>query len=386
MKVCQTRKPIIAILSGLDHNTLPPDDPRQTYSSIERLVYLLAKGFINRGYEVHVAATRDSKRSIEALGAAFFPYLYLPRGSQVEGVSSRETLENLRNISITQALKHFSRIGVDIIHNHERFGVQKAAELGMENVVTTIHWDLTHPDIKPYFDAAPKQSVIGISEDQMTSYTGSGSLGVVYNGIETGSCSGNFSKKKSLLVLGRVTPDKGVHEAIELAHMLQCDLLIAGKTDPHEVEFDRQMRKRVQENGYRGKVKFLGPVNHEGRERLFDQAQALLMLNRQGRFREPCGLVSIEAQAKGVPVIATDLGATREIIVPGKTGFLVNPYLSKEAFFEACKNSVYLVGDLNPEDCREQSKKFHHSFMVDGYEEKFLNVFTSLQKKHRVAV
>ena len=140
-------------------------------------------------------------------------------------------------------------------------------------------------------------------------------LATVYNGIDLSLYPFQEEAGDTLVFLGRIHPDKGVHLAIDVARSSGSPLLIAG------IIQDRTYFREQVEPHLDDTIRFIGPVDVAGKNALFSRARAVLHLNT---IPERFGLVLVEANAAGVPVIAMDLGSCREVILDGHTGFLVN--------------------------------------------------------------
>ena len=136
-------------------------------------------------------------------------------------------------------------------------------------------------------------------------------LATVYNGIDLSLYPLQESPGEELVFLGRIHPDKGVHLAIEVARRSGLPLLIAGIVQD-QTYFRQQVEPHLDET-----IRYIGPVDVQGKNKLFARARALLHLNT---IPERFGLVLAEANAAGVPVIAMDLGSCREVIKDGQHG------------------------------------------------------------------
>jgi glycosyltransferase involved in cell wall biosynthesis len=113
-------------------------------------------------------------------------------------------------------------------------------------------------------------------------------------------------------------------------------------------------------------IRYIGPVDVEGKNKLFARARALLHLNT---IPERFGLVLAEANAAGVPVIAMNLGSCREVIEDGQTGFLVN---NVNEAVEAVKR----VHEIDRTACRDRVHRlFSIETMVEGYERVYSRIF-----------
>ena len=159
---------------------------------------------------------------------------------------------------------------------------------------------------------------------------------------------------------GRIHPDKGVHLAIEVAHLSGLPLLIAGIIQD-QTYFKEQVEPHLDQ-----KIRYIGPVDTQGKNELFAQALALLHLNT---IPERFGLVLAEANAAGVPVIAMDLGSCREVIEDGQTGFLVDNAQ------EAVERLQHLPA-IKSKTCRRRVEQlFSIEAMVESYERVYETIF-----------
>jgi glycosyltransferase involved in cell wall biosynthesis len=185
-------------------------------------------------------------------------------------------------------------------------------------------------------------------------------LATVYNGIDLSLYPIQEFGGDHLVFLGRIHPDKGVHLAIEVAHLSGLPLLIAGNVQDHTY-FREQVEPHLD-----GTIRYIGPVDVPGKNDLFAHARVLLHLNT---IPERFGLVLAEANAAGVPVIAMDLGSCREVIKNGQTGFLVN---NVGEAVEALKR----LGDIDRNVCRQRVQEcFSIETMVEAYERVYQTIF-----------
>ncbi len=165
-----------------------------------------------------------------------------------------------------------------------------------------------------------------------------------------------------MLIAGRITPEKGVEEAIEIAVRAGCPLLIAGGIYDQRY-FDERIRPRLVQ--YQDQVTYLGELEHTTLWQYMARARGLLF---PICWDEPFGLAPVEAMATGTPVIAFRNGAVEEIIVHGETGFLVAA--------GDCEQAATYVADL-PTLSRALCRKHvetHFSLerMLDAYEQLYL--------------
>jgi glycosyltransferase involved in cell wall biosynthesis len=189
-------------------------------------------------------------------------------------------------------------------------------------------------------------------------------VATVYHGIALDEFTLRTDPDDYLLFFGRIHPDKGVVEAIEVARRVGRRLIIAGIIQDHRY-FDRQVVPHLDGD----KIRYIGSVGPEQRDELLGGAYALLHLIN---FAEPFGLSLIEAMACGVPVIAHPYGSIPEIIRPGQTGFIVKQ-------LDEAVDAVQRVSELDrPRIRRHVAENFSRERMVDAY----INVYQEILRRH----
>ena len=143
-----------------------------------------------------------------------------------------------------------------------------------------------------------------------------------------------------LLWIGRMSPEKGPHRAIAAARAVDVPLVLAGVIQPgHQAFFDKEIAPHIDGD----RVRFIGEVGGAAKRSLFANARGLLM---PIRWDEPFGMVIVEALACGTPVIAFAEGAMRELVVDGKTGFLVEDV-------RAMADAIGKLPRITARDCRD---------------------------------
>lgn len=251
----------------------------------------------------------------------------------------------------------------DILHFHHPETAMPFAKLYPNvPVAYTLHdpiygWYL---DMFNLYDT-PSQYYISISDSQRVSAPKLTYAGTVYNGIDLKKWP--FSPKGGdyLLIVGRIVREKGVREAIKIAKQTGDKLLIIGPTYEDKLDyFERYIKPELND-----KIKYLGYINHNQVMRYYQKAKALLL---PIQWDEPFGLTMIEAMACGTPVVALNRGSAPEVVVNGKTGFVVNS-LSEMV------RALQKIDQIKRKDCYEHVKQnFSIENMVDGYEKAFLKV------------
>jgi glycosyltransferase involved in cell wall biosynthesis len=223
--------------------------------------------------------------------------------------------------------------------------------------VHTLHGIFT-PDNEKMFTHARSQPYISISDAQREPRLNLNCVATVYNGIDTSTYE--FHEKPQdppyLAFLGRISPEKGTHLAIEIAKRSGWRLKMAGKVDVVDVDYyEQEIKPHID-----GKqIEYWGEADHAQKNELIGGAVATLF---PITWREPFGLVMVESMVTGTPVIAIELGSTSEVIVHGKTGLLCHSV-------DECVEAIDKATQLNRNDCREHVlKHFSVERMTDGYE------------------
>jgi glycosyltransferase involved in cell wall biosynthesis len=250
----------------------------------------------------------------------------------------------------------FERAGqFDVISNQFDFLPLAFSRLVSTPMVTTIH-GFSSPRIVPVFqaydDIAHYVSISDADRHPDLTYDAT-----IHHGIDVESFSFGAGDGGYLLFLGRIHPDKGTREAIEVARTAGLPLVIAGVV--HDVDYHRRYVEPFVDGE---SVRFVGAVGPAERDRLLGGAVALLHLIG---FDEPFGLSVVESLAAGTPVIAYPRGSLPELVADGRTGFLVHdPVEAAEA--------VSRIGRIARAACRREAEtRFTSERMVVDYERLF---------------
>src|ERR1700678_1647734 len=325
----------VAILSPVAWRT----PPRQ-YGAWETVASNIAEGLVERGWDVTLFATADSITRAHL-------HAVVDRGYEEDRSIDPKVAEYLH---ISEAFEHAAEF--DLIHSHYDFMALAYSRLVKTPVLTTIH-GFSSPKIMPVYRKYREGYFVSISDSDRA--PGLNYLATVYNGIDPSLYPFQESPGEGLIFLGRIHPDKGVHLAIAVARLSGLPLLIAGIIQDQEY-FKKQVEPYLDDR----QIRYIGPVDVAGKNQLFARARALLHLNT---IPERFGLVLAEANAGGVPVIATDLGSCREVIEDGRTGFLVNN--AQEAV-----RCLDRLSEIDGNACRRRVlQRFSIETMVTAYEQ-----------------
>lgn len=346
--------------------------PGQT-AARSRVIYELARGLRERGHEVTLLGTGDSKIS----GVKIIPAV--PK----ELVSSSYENEFYAHTSylaqLTLKLRQVAH-DYDVVHNHvypEFFPLSALEHLHVP-LVTTIHAQAT-PELDAGLGLYPSARLVAISKAHKKGFKKAKVKHVAYNGVDTKLFRYQEKKGDYLLWIGRLgrakdkngqfVDAKGVRWAIELARKTGSKLKLSGNVE--DIDFYNTDVKPYLNR----KIKWIGGVSPEPplskREvaELMGGAKAYLMTIN---WEEPFGLVMAEAGATGTPVIGFDRGSVAEIVQDGKTGFVVSP----RAGVRGLEQALSRISEIDSSRCREYVlRHFSTSQMVERYE-KIYNTFS----------
>jgi glycosyltransferase involved in cell wall biosynthesis len=321
--------------------------PPSAYGGTEFIVSLLTEELVCRGHEVTLFASGDSQ-TVARLEAC------CPTALRIAGTSHAEnsTYQKLQLNRVFTRAKEF-----DLIHSHVGSVVFPYADFVNTPTLHTIH-SVIVPNNEPLWLDTCHANFVSISNSQRCNDLQLEYLATVYNGIDTSRYPfyPEPDNPPYLAFLGRMSPEKGPHLAIEIAKRTGWHLKMAGKVDSVDVDF---FEERVKPFIDGKQIEFLGEFNHQQKCPLLGGAVATLF---PITWSEPFGLVMAESMAVGTPVIAIAMGATPEVIEDGKTGFLCNSV-------EECIDSVSRLGEIDRQACRDRViANFSVKRMVDGYE------------------
>jgi glycosyltransferase involved in cell wall biosynthesis len=331
----------IAILSPISWRT-----PPRHYGPWESVVSLLTEDLLRMGLDVTLFATGDSRTSGKLVAVCPRPY------SEDRSVDPK-VAECLHISEIFERAGEF-----DLIHNNFDFLPLTYSGLVETPVLTTIH-GFSSPKILPVYQKYNATShYVAISESDRSPELDY--VATVHHGIDVAQFPFCDAAGQYLLFFGRIHPEKGVREAIDVAHRTGIKLVIAGIIQDQDY-YGTQVEPHIDGTT----VEYLGSVGPDQRAGVLGQALALLHLIS---FDEPFGLSVIESMACGTPVIAFDRGSMPEIILDGETGYLVQD-------IEGAVNAVAAVGAIDRARCRANvEKRFTSTRMARDYVRVYQNI------------
>ena len=323
----------IALISPIAWRTPPTH-----YGPWENIASLLCEGLVKRGVDVTLFATENSITKGKLVAVC-------PQGYEEDKTIEPKVWECLH------ICECFERAGeFDLIHNNFDFLPLTYSCLVETPVLTTIH-GFSSPAIMPVYEKYNnKNFYVSISNSDRSEKLNY--IATVYHGINLDEFSFNRQIGDYLVFFGRMHPDKGAKEAIQIAKKFGKKLIMAGIVQDQDY-FDNEIAPNFDEN-----IVYVGSVGPEDRNKLLGGAFALL---HPIFFAEPFGLSVVEAMACGTPVVAFNKGSMPELIDSGKNGFIV----------ENVDEAVGVLGKISGIDrqcCRDTvEKRFSVERMVDDY-------------------
>jgi glycosyltransferase involved in cell wall biosynthesis len=247
----------------------------------------------------------------------------------------------------------------DVVHDHTGFTALAMANRLETPLVHTMHGPFDASTSDFYEAHGHKGQLVAISASQRDDAPASvrDDICVVHNPIAVDEWKFCAEPEDHVLWIGRMAPVKGPHRAIDAARAAGAKLVLAGPVQPGQEEFfAREVEPRLGQAG----VEYVGELGGDDKKAAYGAARAVLV---PIRWREPFGLVMVEAMAVGTPVIAFAEGAAAEIVIEGVNGFLVE---DEAEMAEA----IGRVGEIDRRRCRETvAERFDVPHVVAAYEQ-----------------
>ena len=319
--------------------------PPERYGGTERVVSWLTEELVRRGHDVTLFAAGSSRTS-----ATLVPVVpcALRQGDQRYDTIPWQPVE--------EALVQERAAEFDIIHSHiDEFAVAMLSRGVATPVVTTLHGRLDRDGIQQLL-THDRMAAVSISYAQRDPVPSAVWAANVYHGLPLDRYRPGPGDGAYVVFLGRISPEKRPHVAIDIACRAGVRLVIAAKVDPVDRRyFETVVRPRLSDP----LVDFIGEVDEQAKEHLLRHARALLF---PILWPEPFGLAMAESLAYGTPVITRRCGSTPEVVAHGRVGYVCDDDAS---LVEALRQ----VGRLDRGDCRRWAEEhFSVERMTTDYE------------------
>jgi glycosyltransferase involved in cell wall biosynthesis len=331
--------------------------PPSQYGGTERVVSYLTEELVRQGHQLTLFASADSRTSARLVVGA-------PRALRQDRTVKEPLAHEIALLEkVAQRAEEF-----DLVHFHCGYlHFPLASRMGTASL-TTLHGRLDSPDLAAMFDDFRGVPVIAISAAQRAALGGANWIATIHHGLPLDLYAAKPEPGEYLAFLGRVSPEKGLARAIQIARRLRLPLRIAAKIDQADREYyERELRPQFTDP----LIRFSGEIGDQEKGELLRGARVLLF---PIDWPEPFGLVMIEAMACGTPVVAYGCGSAPEVIDEGITGYVVND-------FGAALRATELAGLLDRARVRE---RFEQRFSAARMARQYLRVYRRLLLKQRL--
>jgi glycosyltransferase involved in cell wall biosynthesis len=319
--------------------------PPTLYGGTERVVSYLTEELVRQRHDVTLFATADSCTAARLVPCA-------ERALRQDRDVRDPLAHHLHMLErVFQQARRF-----DIIHFHIDYLHYPLSRRSAVPTLTTLHGRLDLRDLVPVYREFDDIPLVSISNAQRHPLPWVNWQGTVYHGLPDDLFAFRAHPRGDYLVfLGRLSPEKRVDRAIDIAERVGMPIRIAAKVDQADMAyFDAEVRHRLDHP----LVEYLGEVGGPDKEALLGEAAALVF---PIDWPEPFGLVMIEALACGTPVVAWRCGSVPEVIEHGQTGFVVES-------LGAAVDAVQRIGTIDRARCRAAfEQRFSVARMAHDY-------------------
>jgi glycosyltransferase involved in cell wall biosynthesis len=335
--------------------------PPKLYGGTERVVSYLTEALVEDGHDVTLFASGDSQTSARLV----------PCCAKSLRLNSHKCIDQLAHhfVMLEEVLERADQF--DMIHFHVDYMHFPLSKLSGLVHLTTLHGRLDSPDLVPLYRKYRNMPVISISRNQRKPLPWVNWVGNVYHGLPEDLLPFGDGRGNYLAFLGRISPEKRVDRAIEIAKALDMPLKIAAKVDPSDLlYFEREIQHLMNTPN----VEFVGEINEQQKGEFLGNACAYLF---PIDWPEPFGLTMIESMACGTPTIAFDCGSVPEVITNGVSGFIV------ESMDEAVE-AVRQAATLDRAACRAE---FINRFSAPKMARQYVKLYeASVMKQYETSV
>jgi glycosyltransferase involved in cell wall biosynthesis len=329
--------------------------PPKYYGGTERVVSYLTEELVHQGHEVTLFASGDSVTRAK-LVATSRRSLRLDRGCVDQLAHHLCQLEDV--------FRDTSRF--DVLHFHIDYLHYPLSSRQPTPHLTTLHGRLDIPDLVPIYRRFPRIPVVSISESQREPLPWINWVGNVYHGLPEDLYAFRPDRGSYLAFIGRISPEKRVDRAIEIARRVGMDIRIAAKVDNLDRDyFENAISPLLRERH----AEYVGEIGDGEKDEFLGNAIALLF---PIDWPEPFGMVMIESMACGTPIVAYRAGAVPEVIDEDVTGYVV------ETMEEAVR-AVERAAGLSRKRCRE---RFEERFSASRMTRDYLDIYRRLLEAH----
>lgn len=328
--------------------------PPNGYGGTERVVSYLTEELVAQGHDVTLFATADSTTS-----ARLIPFA--ERGLRLDARCKDPVARHLFMLEeVARQVDCF-----DVIHFHTGYLHFPLVRRQQFPNLTTLHGRLDYPEFVALHREFGDIPMVSISNAQRTPLPGIDWQGTVYHGLPRTLYRQGRGDGRYLAFVGRFSPEKGAHEAIQVARRSGMLLRIAAKVESIDQEYFDTVARPMLDDPL---VEWVGELGDAEKQDFLGNAAALLF---PIRWPEPFGIVMIEAMACGTPVIAFPHGSVPEVLEDGHTGFIVDD-------IEGALAALDRLDTFDRTACRQVfEERFTATRMADDY----VRIYTALLER-----
>jgi glycosyltransferase involved in cell wall biosynthesis len=325
--------------------------PPKSYGGTERVVSYLTEELVQQGHDVTLFASGDSVTSARLVAAC-------PNSLRLDPNCTDKTVHHVELVDMV-----FERASeFDILHFHIDYLHYPLFTRTEVHHLTTLHGRLDLPELFRLYRRFPDVPLVSISDAQRAPIAWANWRATIHHGLPLDLYKYNPHPADYLAFIGRISPEKRLDRAIEIARRAGQKIKIAAKVDSADQEYFREViQPLLQDPG----CEYLGEIEEREKNEFLSNAAGLLF---PIDWPEPFGLVLIESMACGTPVIAYSRGSVPEIIEPGVSGFIVTG-------IDDAVSAVEQLPTLSRRCCREA---FENRFTSDRMACNYLRVYDSL--------
>jgi glycosyltransferase involved in cell wall biosynthesis len=329
--------------------------PPSGYGGTERIVSYLTEELVRQGHEVTLFATADSRTAARLVPVT-------PRGLRLDASCKDPIARHLFMLEeVSRQVDAF-----DVIHFHTGYLHFPLVRRQHFPNLTTLHGRLDYPEFVALHQEYGEIPVATISDSQRVPVRGIAWEGTVYHGLPGALYRQGPGDGGYLAFVGRFSPEKGAHEAVQIARRAGMPLRIAAKVEPIDQEYFDTVARPLLDDPL---VEWVGELSDAQKQDFLGRAAALVF---PIRWPEPFGLVMIEAMACGTPVIAYGHGSVPEVIEHGRSGFIVDGP-------EQAARAIACLDRFDRSGCRAAfEERFTASRMANDY----VRIYADLAARH----
>jgi len=324
--------------------------PPAGYGGTERVISYLSEELVRQGHEVTLFASADSQTHAELVPCA-------PRALRLDASHGDPLAFHIVEIErVAKRERDF-----EVIHCHLDHLPFSLARRSPTPWVTTLHGRLDLEHLSIVYREFTEQYVVAISRAQRSHLPWLRWVDTIYHGLPPDLYTFRAKSPEPLLFLGRISPEKRVDRAIEIAVRTGRTLRVAAKIDAADRAYYRSIKHLMNHP----LVEFLGEISDREKNEFLGSGAALLF---PIDWPEPFGMVMIEALACGTPVIAWRHGSVEEVLTDGVTGFICDDV----------GEAVSAVERLHKIDRQRCRLEFERRFTAGGMAHRYLEIYRRL--------